>query len=81
MPMTNNSTLQNLGLAGATATAVVSLLSIKYHDRPLFYEHVKGIPHTTGYPLLGRLTALVKNIHRLHDYHLESFELLDALTM
>lgn len=81
MSFTNNSTLQNIGIAGAAATAIVAIVSIKYNDRPLFYEHVKGIPHKKGYPLLGQLTNLVRNIHRVHDYQLDTFESLDALTM
>ncbi|KAG2195561.1 hypothetical protein INT47_001308 [Mucor saturninus] len=81
MSLSNNSTIQNIGIAGAAISAAVAILSVKYHDRPLFYEHVKGIPHSKGYPILGNLTGLVSNVHRLHDYQLDTFESLDTLTM
>lgn len=81
MSLSNNSTIQNIGIAGAAVSAAVAILSLKYNDRPLFYEHVKGIPHSKGYPILGNLTGLVSNIYRLHDYQLDTYESLDTLTM
>lgn len=81
MSLTNNSTLQQIGIAGAAASAVAALLSIKYHDRPLFYEHPKGIPHAKGYPIIGALGALLNNVSRIHDFQLGLFEQLDTLTL
>lgn len=81
MSLSNNSPLQQLGVAGAAAATVVALLSIKYHDRPLFYEHPKDIPHGTGYPLIGTLGPLLKNVYRLHDFQLEIFEKHNTQTM
>lgn len=81
MSLNNNSTLQNIGIAGAAASAIITILSLKYNDRPLFYEHPKDLPHKKGYPILGNLTGLLSNVSRLHDYQLETFESLDALTL
>jgi fatty acid omega-hydroxylase len=81
MSLSNNSTIQQIGIAGAAASAVIALLSIKYNDRPLFYEHPKGIPHVDGYPIIGSLGSLLSNIHRLYDYQLELFEKHDTLTL
>jgi len=76
----DNRTLQTVGMAGAAA-ATIAALAVKYHDRPLFYEHPKGIAHQGGLPILGNLTYLLGNIHRLYDFQLEQFEKVDALTM
>lgn len=81
MSLNNNSSLQQLGVAGAAATAVVALLSVKYHDRPLFYEHPKGITHGSGYPIIGTLGSLLKNLDRIHDHQVETFEKYDTQTM
>ncbi|KAF1796237.1 cytochrome P450 [Mucor lusitanicus] len=77
----DNRTLQTVGMAGAAASAVMAALMVKYHDRPLFYEHPKGIPYKGGLPILGNLPYLLGNIHRLYDFQLEQFEKVDALTM
>lgn len=77
----DNRTLQTVGMAGAAASAAIAALAVKYHDRPLFYEHPKGIAHQGGLPILGNLTYLLGNIHRLYDFQLEQFEKVDALTM
>lgn len=72
---------QQIAIAGAAVSSIMALLMIKYHDRPLFYEHMEGIPHGKGYPLLGNLPELMKNIPRLYDYQLDLHEKLDSLTL
>lgn len=81
MSLSKNSALQQLGVAGAAASAVIALLSIKYHDRPFFYEHPKGVPHAPGYPVIGSLGALLKNMDRILDYELDLYEELDTQVM
>lgn len=77
----DNRTLQTVGIAGAAASAMLAALTIKYNDRPLFYEHPEGITHRGGYPILGNLTHLLGNIYRIHDFQAERFEEMGALTM
>jgi fatty acid omega-hydroxylase len=79
--MPDNSVIQNVGLAGAAVASLVTLLAIKYNDRPAFYEHPKDIPYNGGLPLVGNLPELINNVPRLHDYVLELFEKLDTLTL
>ncbi|CAO3624936.1 unnamed protein product [Mucor hiemalis] len=81
MSLSKNSTLQQLGVVGAAASTVIALLSIKYKDRPLFYEHPEGIPHGPGYPVLGNLVDLIKSMHRVLDFELELYEKLDTQTL
>ncbi|KAI8369967.1 cytochrome P450 [Blakeslea trispora] len=77
----DNRLLQALSIAGITTTAIVGGLSLKYHDRPLFCEHPKGIPYRKGVPILGTLPYILKNLHRIHDYTLEGFEESDSLNI
>ncbi|CAO3693849.1 unnamed protein product [Rhizopus stolonifer] len=72
---------QQVAFAGAVASSALALLSIKYHDRPTFYEHNKDIPYVKGYPLLGNLPTLLSNIERIYDHQLDMFEELDVLTL
>lgn len=72
---------QQVALAGALASSALAYLSIKYHDRPTFYEHSKDIPYVKGYPLLGNLPSLLSNIERIYDYQLDMFEKMDVLTL
>ena len=81
MSSSQNSTLQQIGMVGAAASAIITLLSIKYNDRPFFYEHPKNIPHGKGYPIIGTLADLLKNIHRMHDYQVDMFTSLDTQTL
>ena len=74
-------TLQALGTAGITAATLIGALGLKYHDRPLFYEHPKGVPYKKGLPILGNLLDMLKNIDRLHDFMMENFEEADSLNM
>jgi hypothetical protein len=80
MSISDNNTLQTIGMASAAASTVVALLALKYNDRPLFYEHIEGIPHKKGVPFLGGLSELLNNVYRIHDFQTEGFEQLDALT-
>lgn len=81
MSLNNNSTLQGVAVAGATVSTVLALLTMKYNDRPLFYEHPEGIPYKKGFPILGNLTSLLGNLSRIHDFQAELFTDLDTLTM
>ncbi|KAI9257744.1 cytochrome P450 [Helicostylum pulchrum] len=81
MSFNNNSTLQGVAVAGATVSTVMALLTMKYNDRPLFYEHPEGIPYKKGFPVLGNLTSLLGNLGRMHDFQVDSFTELDTLTM
>jgi fatty acid omega-hydroxylase len=81
MSLKDSSLLQTIGIACGATVAVLSALAIKYHDRPLFYEHPKDIPFKKGYPLLGDLPGILANFPRLLDAETDSFEHLDALTM
>jgi fatty acid omega-hydroxylase len=74
-------TLQSVGAAGAATVAVLAALSLKYNDRPLFYEHPEGIPYQKGLPILGNLPKLLSNVHRLYDFQCDQFNKLDTLTM
>ncbi|KAI8875841.1 cytochrome P450 [Backusella circina FSU 941] len=75
------SLLQTFAIASGATIAVLSALAMKYHDRPIFYEHPKDIPFKKGYPLLGDLPGILMNFSRLLDAETDSFEHLDALTM
>jgi hypothetical protein len=77
----DNRTLQHIGAAGAATAAVLAALSIKYNDRPLFYEHPEGIPYMKGAPILGNLPKLMNNVYRLYDFQCDQFNELDTLTM
>ncbi|KAI9274183.1 cytochrome P450 [Sporodiniella umbellata] len=72
--------VQQAALVGALASSTVALLAMKYHDRPIFYEHTKDIPFVKGYPLVGNLPNLLKNLPIIHDSQLKLFEDLDVLT-
>ncbi|RCH84922.1 hypothetical protein CU097_005150 [Rhizopus azygosporus] len=72
---------QQIAIAGAAVSSIMTLLMIKYHDRPLFYEHMEGVPCHKGYPLLGNLLEFTKNVSRLYDYQLDIHEKLDSLTL
>jgi fatty acid omega-hydroxylase len=81
MSLQQNSAVQNLGIVGATAAAAISILAMKYNDRPAFTEHYEGLPHGKGAPFLGSLPNVLKNIPRIHDLMCELFEGLDAMTV
>ncbi|RCH89322.1 hypothetical protein CU097_012153, partial [Rhizopus azygosporus] len=72
---------QQIAIAGAAVSSIITLLMIKYHDRPLFYKHMEGVPYHKGYPLLGNLLEFTKNVPRLYDYQLDIHEKLDSLTL
>ncbi|KAG0796934.1 hypothetical protein G6F16_000497 [Rhizopus arrhizus] len=72
---------QKIALTGAAASSLFTLIALKYHDRPVFSEHQKEVPHVKGYPLVGNLPTLLHNIPRIYDYQLENFERLDTLTL
>ena len=74
-------TLEALATVGITAATVIGVLGLRYHDRPLFYEHPEGIPYRKGKPLVGVLPDMLRNIHRLHDYMLEGFEESGSLNL
>lgn len=81
MAITTDPTIQAIGVTGAAASAVIALLALKYNDRPLFYEHIKDIPHVKGIPLLGNLPIVLKNLPRFYDFTTENLENLDTLTL
>lgn len=81
MSLKDASVGQQLAIAGAAVSSIITLMSLKYHDRPLFYEHIKDIPFVKGYPLVGNLPTLIKNIGRRLDYAVELYEKTGALTM
>ncbi|KAI8889502.1 cytochrome P450 [Backusella circina FSU 941] len=81
MSVQQNSVVQNLGIVGATTAAAVSLLALKYNDRPAFTDHYEGLPHGRGYPLLGSLPTILGNIPRIHDMMCDLFERLDSMTV
>ncbi|KAI8987644.1 cytochrome P450 [Mycotypha africana] len=77
----NNRTVQQVVVAGAAVSAILTLLAAKYNDRPIGYEHPKGIPYKSGLPLLGNLPLLLNNKERIYDFQLDLLEELDTLTM
>ncbi|ORE06666.1 cytochrome P450 [Rhizopus microsporus var. microsporus] len=81
MSLKDASVGQQLAIAGAAVSSIITLMSLKYHDRPLFYEHIKDIPFIKGYPLVGNLPTLIKNIGRRLDYAVELYEKTGALTI
>jgi fatty acid omega-hydroxylase len=81
MSLQDNTVLRNAGIAAATVASVVTLLAIKYNDRPVFVEHAKNVPHHKGAPLVGNLFGFRSNSERLYDYLHEIFEQYDTLTM
>ncbi|KAI8992352.1 cytochrome P450 [Pilobolus umbonatus] len=71
---------KNLVLSGAVLSSI-TLLAVKYYDRPIFYEHPKGIPYSKGLPIIGSFYKIMSNIDILHDMLLSEFEKNDTLTM
>ncbi|KAI8088098.1 cytochrome P450 [Gilbertella persicaria] len=60
---------------------VAAALTLKYNDRPFFYEHPEGIPYKGGIPAFGNLFDILSNVHRFHDFQIDLFEKSDSLTM
>ncbi|KAI8886541.1 cytochrome P450 [Backusella circina FSU 941] len=81
MSLPDNTILKNAGIAAVTAASALTLLAIKYNDRPVFVQHLKQIPHHKGAPLVGNLIELLSNLNRQYDYFLELFERYDTLSL
>jgi fatty acid omega-hydroxylase len=81
MSLQDNTALKNAGMAAAAVASVITLLAIKYNDRPIFYEHRKGIPYNKGLPLVGNLPSIMYNLPRHYDQNVELFEKHDTLTL
>ncbi|OBZ86583.1 hypothetical protein A0J61_05360 [Choanephora cucurbitarum] len=61
--------------------AAFFLLACIYNDRAIFDSNRPGIKTKPGWPLVGNLPSLLKNVTRLHDFMLDSCNQLGALTM
>ncbi|KAI8992351.1 cytochrome P450 [Pilobolus umbonatus] len=72
---------QTLTLIGGSTLALLSLLAIKYPDRPPFFEHPPKIPHVAGQPLIGGLFHILSNVHIFHDLVAQQFDRHASMTI
>ncbi|CAO3690445.1 unnamed protein product [Umbelopsis vinacea] len=72
--LASSPTAQYAVAIGGAGAAALSVLALMYPDRALFDEARPDIPQRTGYPLVGSLPDLIRNVDTFHHFALQGFE-------
>ncbi|KAI9305453.1 cytochrome P450 [Cunninghamella echinulata] len=74
MSLSDNKVVKSFGIAGSVAAVALTYLTVKYHDRVVFYDHRENTTPKKGLPLVGNTLGLLSNLERINHYFLDCFE-------
>ncbi|KAI9320823.1 cytochrome P450 [Dichotomocladium elegans] len=66
---------------GKSALAGLVGLGLVYKDRALFDERRPDIPQEPGWPILGNIPTILRWVSYIHEFGVECFTRMDALTI